>query len=56
MEKNEITIIAVHRKVWRPSRSKTLVVSIPEVPFLKEGDRVKVMVTSKQRIIIEKET
>ena len=56
MEKDEIVIVVVHRKVWKPSRTKTLVVSIPEVPFLKEGDRVKVMVTSKQRLIIEKES
>jgi len=52
---DEAVIAIVYRKVWRPSRSKTLVVSLPEVAFLSEGDRIKVMATSRQRIIIEKE-
>ena len=56
MEEDEVIIAVVHRKVWKPSRSKTLVVSLPEVPFMREGDRIKVMATSKQRIIIERES
>lgn len=51
----EITVLKVKRKVWRPSRtSKTLVISLPSVDFLQEGDKVDVLVTSQKRIIIRK--
>jgi len=50
----EETILTIERKVWKPSRTKTLVVSIPDVDFLKEGDEVLISVTADRRLIIRK--
>lgn len=56
MSDAEVVTFTVSRKVWKPSvNSKTLVVSIPPVPFLALGDRVTVKVTSRLRLIVEKE-
>ena len=48
-------ILKIKRKLWKPSSSTTsLVVTLPKVDFLKEGDEVEINVTSDKKIIIEK--
>ena len=52
--KNEV-ILELDRKVWRPSKtSKSLVITLPNVTFLKEGDVLKLKITTDRKIIIEK--
>ena len=51
----ENIILKTKRKVWRPTTStSSLVVTLPQVDFLREGDEVEIKVTSKGKIIIEK--
>ena len=53
MEEN--VILKTKRKIWKPTTStSSLVVTLPQVDFLKEKDEVEIKVTSKGRIIIEK--
>lgn len=48
-------LIVVKRKVWKPSTATTsLVVTLPQVEFLKENDEVDVKVMTDKKIIIEK--
>jgi len=48
-------IIRTERKVWKPTTSSTsLVVTLPKVEFLKEGDNVILKITGDKKIIIEK--
>jgi len=55
MLEEERILLTVDRRVWQPSRSsKTLVVSLPDTTFMAVGDSVKVSVTSRGRIIVEK--
>jgi len=52
--KDEI-LLELKRKVWRPSKtSKSLVVTLPDVAFLKVGDVLKLKITTDRKIIIEK--
>jgi len=51
----ENIILKTKRKVWKPTTStSSLVVTLPQVDFLKEGDEVEIEVTSKRRIIVKK--
>jgi len=48
-------LIVVKRKVWKPTTSSTsLVVTLPQVEFLRENDEVDVKVMADKKIIIEK--
>jgi hypothetical protein len=48
-------LLKLRRKVWKPTTSSTsLVVTLPQIEFLKENDEVEVVVTSDKKIIIEK--
>lgn len=48
-------IFSQEKKVWTPSTSSSsLVITLPKVDFLKEGDKVTVKVDSDKKIIIEK--
>ncbi|MGC8812621.1 MAG: hypothetical protein ACP5O8_03510 [Candidatus Aenigmatarchaeota archaeon] len=48
-------LLVVKRKVWRPTTSsKSLVVTLPQVEFLRENDKVRLLVMPNQKIIIEK--
>jgi len=45
----------VKRKVWKPTTSSTsLVVTLPQVEFLRVNDEVDVKVMADKKIIIEK--
>jgi len=49
-------LLKVKRKVWKPTTSSTsLVVTLPQVEFLKENDKVTLIVTSNKKVILEKE-
>lgn len=51
----EEIIIKTKRKVWKPTTSSSsLVVTLPKIEFLKEGDKVTLKITSDKKIIIEK--
>ena len=51
---NEI-IVKLDRKVWKPTSStSSLVITLPKLEFIKEGDTVTLKVTSNKKIIIEK--
>jgi len=51
----ESVILKAKRKVWKPTTSTTsLVVTLPQVDFLKEGDEVEIKVISDKKLIIEK--
>lgn len=48
-------VIKIKRKVWHPTTSSpSLVITLPVVEFLKEGDEVEVTVMSDRSIIIKK--
>lgn len=48
-------ILSEKKKVWKPSTSSSsLVVTLPKVNFIKEGDEITAKVTSDRKIIIEK--
>lgn len=48
-------LIVVKRKVWKPTTSSSsLVITLPQVEFLKENDNVEVIVTADKKIIIQK--
>jgi len=47
--------MVVKRKIWKPTTSSTsLVVTLPQVEFLKESDEVKLSITMDKKIILEK--
>ena len=51
----ENIILKVNRKVWKPTTStSSLVITLPQVDFLKEKDKVEIKVTSDRKITIEK--
>jgi hypothetical protein len=48
-------LLVVKRKIWKPTTSSTsLVVTLPQVEFLKENDEVNLLVMPNRKIIIEK--
>jgi hypothetical protein len=48
-------LMKVKRKVWKPSTaSPSLVITLPRVEFLKENDKVELIITTNKKIIIEK--
>lgn len=49
------TLLKLKRKIWKPTTSSTsLVVTLPQVEFLKENDDIELTVTTDKKIIIEK--
>jgi hypothetical protein len=48
-------LLRVKRKVWKPTTSSnSLVVTLPQVEFLKEHDEVNLSVMPNKKILIEK--
>jgi hypothetical protein len=48
-------LIVVKRKVWKPSTATTsLVITLPQVEFLRENDEVELKIMPDKKIIIEK--